>query len=107
MSTILLDRSGADIDNIINMAKRPKRPKDVNQLAKFIVDLATSSASSEKHTPKQTTTAKNTTKIKYKRSLNTLGYVSIIIILALDSRDYYALYFYSYENIIAFFFLVC
>lgn len=68
MSTILLDRSGADIDNIINMAKRPKRPKDVNQLAKFIVDLATNSLPPKKLISEQSgADTKNPAKKKRKK----------------------------------------
>lgn len=35
----MLDRSGYERHRI-GMAKKPKRPRDANQLAKFIVDLA-------------------------------------------------------------------
>lgn len=35
------------------MAKHPKRPRDVNQLAKFIVDVATNESMPTVDTPKQ------------------------------------------------------
>jgi hypothetical protein len=34
------------------MTKQPKRPRDANQLAKFIVDVATGEAPAEVETPK-------------------------------------------------------
>ena len=36
----MLDRSGKGV-HLSRMAKKPKRPRDTNQLAKFITDLAT------------------------------------------------------------------
>lgn len=35
------------------MAKTPKRPRDPNQLAKFVVDMATGEVSERADTPKQ------------------------------------------------------
>jgi len=40
------------------MAKNPKRPRDVNQLAKSIVDIATGEAEEKVHTKKQISTAR-------------------------------------------------
>lgn len=40
------------------MSKNPKRPRDVNQLAKSIVDIATGEAEEKVRTKKQISTAK-------------------------------------------------
>lgn len=44
MTCLTGDASGERVVYISNMAKTPKRPRDTNQLAKFITDLATGEA---------------------------------------------------------------